>query len=110
VDVLHGYWLHTSGAVTLNLAGRLPWPVSIPLCAGWNLIGYPSAAPVPLPDALASIAGKYDAVFAYDSTDPIDPWKQYDPAAPPGANDLLALEPGKGYWIRATASTVLKVP
>ena len=41
--------------------------------------------PVPLPDALASIAGKYARVHAYEPTDSADPWKAFDPSAPSSA-------------------------
>jgi hypothetical protein len=47
------------------------------------------------------MAGSYDLVYAYDAFDQIDPWKMYDPSAPPEACDLVELVPGCGYWIRA---------
>jgi hypothetical protein len=91
------------------VTGTLPVSTTIPLCVGWNLISYPSAAPVPLPGALASIAGKYDLVYAYDAADLADPWKQYDPLAPPEINDLTEMGPKRGYWIRMTEATTLVV-
>jgi uncharacterized repeat protein (TIGR01451 family) len=108
LDVQHGYWLRATAPATLTLAGTRPTSITIQLCAGWNLIGYPSAAPVALPDALASIAGQYDLVFAYDASDTADPWKKYNPAAPPFTNDLAALGPGKGYWVRMTVEHPLQ--
>jgi hypothetical protein len=47
-----------------------------------NLIGYPAATSVPLPDALATIAGKYEMVYTYHPIDTADPWKTFDPSAP----------------------------
>ena len=67
-------------------------------------------AGVPLPAALAGIAGKYDLVYAYDAADAADPWKKYDPAAPAFANDLAQMGPGKGYWLRATQAVTLTLP
>jgi subtilisin family serine protease len=113
MDVRRGYWLQATAAVTLTLNGAPPGPVSIPLCVSetasgdWNLVGYPAAAATPLPGALASIAGQYDLVYAYDAADPADPWQVYDPAGPPWANDLTALGPGWGYWIRMTEAGAL---
>ncbi len=109
MDVRHGYWVRATQAVTLTLRGRPAIATAISLCAGWNLVGYPSAATVALPAALAGIAGKYDLIYAYIAGD-ADPWKRFDPLAPPQVNDLAALGPGKGYWIRATAPAVLNVP
>jgi carboxypeptidase D len=116
MDVRHGYWLRDTTAVTLTLTGALPGPTSIPLCVGgtspsggWNLIGYPSTAAVPLPDALASITGKYDLVYAYDASDPADPWRKYDPLAPPWVNTLTEMGPGRGYWLRMTEAATLTV-
>jgi hypothetical protein len=109
VTVGQGVWVRATAAVTLRVAGRLPGTTTIPLCLGWNLIGYPSQAPVALPGALdASIAGQYDLVYAYDAADP-DPWKQYDPSAPPYANDLMQMGPGWGYWLHATSAATLIV-
>jgi hypothetical protein len=86
------------------------YPNSATLSSGdWNLIGYPSAAAVALPDALAGIAGKYDLVYAYDAADTADQWKKFVPNAPPFVNDLTALGPGKGYWIRMTEAATLVV-
>jgi hypothetical protein len=109
IDVQHGYWIQATGVVNLPLAGALPGTTSIPLCLGWNLIGYPSAAAVALPDALVGITGKYDLVYAYDAADTVDPWKKFAPSAPPFVNDLTELEPGKGYWIRMSANATLGV-
>jgi hypothetical protein len=107
VQKTQGLWIRATGATTLTITGTLPVTTAIPLCAGWNLVGYPAASPAPLPAALASIAGKYDLVYAYDAGDLADPWKQFDPAALPAANDLTEMRPGVGYWIRATQGTTL---
>jgi hypothetical protein len=109
MDVRHGYWLRDTTPATLMLTGTPPGPTSITLCVSWNLIGYPSTAAVPLPDALASIAGKYDLVYAYDASDPTDPWRKYDPLAPPWVNTLAEMGPGKGYWLRMTEAATLTV-
>gem|GEM_PF-2419075 len=109
VDPGQGLWLRATRPVTFTVSGAIPALSQVPLCAGWNLIGYPSAVPRPIAIALASIAGDYDLVYAYLSADPADPWKKYDPAAPPVVNDLAQMGPGLGYWIRVTRAVTLTV-
>jgi hypothetical protein len=97
-----GLWIRVNADTTVTITGTVPGNINVSLCAGANLIGYPSIAPVPLPDALVSIAGKYQKVYAYDPADDADPWKAFDPSAPPFANDLGTLGPGRGYWVQMT--------
>ncbi len=81
----------------------------MPLTAGWNLVGWPSRLTLPVEEAVASLDGSYDLVFAYDAGDSQDPWKRYDPFAGFG-NDLLLVEPLHGYWIHMTEPGTLTVP
>jgi len=102
IDESKGLWLHTTSSVSWVLPSSTSPSPTTPLLAGWNLIGYPSLNAQPIGDALSSIAGKYDLVFAYNAFDQADPWKMYDPSAPPATNDLIVMTPGSGYWIRVT--------
>jgi hypothetical protein len=102
MDVQRGYWVHTTSAVTLDLTGILPGAVDIPLCTGWNLVGYPAQDASLVTDALLSIDGQYTRVMTYDTSDPADSWKQYDDGAPAYANDLATMDPERGYWLRVT--------
>ncbi|MCX5905541.1 MAG: hypothetical protein NTV89_19190, partial [Proteobacteria bacterium] len=77
-------------------------PSSVALTAGWNLVGYCGTAAKALTDALQSISGQYSAVWAYVN----GAWKLYDPANA-GFSDLSQMEPGYGYWIKATQGCVL---
>lgn len=84
--------------------------VSIPMAVGWNLVSLPNVAVnTPVGDALTSIAGKYNIVFAYRGCDLADPWKKYDPAALPFSNDLKTLENTLGLWIKMTEVATLTV-
>jgi len=107
IDHRIGLWLEMTASTTLQVSGVPPASTSIVLCQGWNLIGYPSTQTRTVPDALASIEGKYSRVFAYDSTDLADPWAVYDVAVPDWANDLQAMTPGRGYWLLATEDQTL---
>jgi len=111
LDVRHGYWLHTTAAVTLTVTGSQPTTTTIPLCTGWNLIGYPSSTARPVAEALASIAGKYDLVQGYDPARPAALWRRYDPALSPALNTLTELAPGRGYWVHMTqVATLVLLP
>ncbi|MCP3998835.1 MAG: hypothetical protein GY722_27750, partial [bacterium] len=59
--------------------------------------------------ALASIAGKWQRIFAYDAFDPEDPWEYFDPTVPDWANDLRLMVPGRGYWVLASEAVTLEV-
>jgi hypothetical protein len=107
----HGLWLQTTEAVALPVAGTAHLSTTLALCAGWNLIGYPLTTPQLVGAALASIAGKYSRVVAYDAFDiggPLpDPWEVHNTAAPAWANDLAVMHPGRGYWLYATEDMTL---
>ena len=55
---------------------RLP-NVSMPLCPGWNLLGYPAAHPAPPATALAGVDGCYTEVWGYAAADVDDSWEKY---------------------------------
>lgn len=104
-----GVWLHATAPVTLTVTGKPPATTAIPLCTGWNLVGYPSSTPKPIADALSPIAGSYTRIRTFDATDATDPWKEYNVTAPAYANDLVTLVPGQGYWIYVTTPCTLAV-
>ncbi|MBP9822624.1 MAG: hypothetical protein KBF21_00240 [Thermoanaerobaculia bacterium] len=104
-----GFWLEGQGSGTLPEGGPEPTTTSIPLCLGWNLIGYPAGSARPVATALASIAGQYIRLFGFDPTDSADPWEVYDVAVPVWANDMTELRPGRGYWIYITEATTLTI-
>ena len=109
ITVKQGLWLQTAAPATLTSAGAWPVATSINLCAGWNLIGYPSITARSPATALSSIAGKYNLVYGYDAADTADPWEKYDPVFPAG-NDLTSMQPWRGYWIRMTQPGTLTIP
>ncbi|MBU0490234.1 MAG: peptidoglycan DD-metalloendopeptidase family protein [Chloroflexi bacterium] len=108
-DETKGFWINILAADTLVVTGTVPSIMTIPLCTGWNLVGYPSFQNRPVTEALASIAGQYVIVYAYDASDSADPWKKYDPNAPPFSNDLTEMQPDLGYWIQVSEDCVWTV-
>lgn len=109
IDHKMGFWVEMTTADTLSTSGTEPTVTEIPLCIGWNLIGYPLSETQPIAGVLDSISGKYTRVFAWDPTDVVDPWAVNDAIVPTYANDLDVMEPGKGYWILATEPVTLTV-
>ena len=96
--------------VITNITNRTDGTNGIPdLYEGWNLVGYPSQSTLELTEALASVDGLYDLVYAYKASDVGDPWKKYNTAAPPFLNDLKEMGPGWGYWIRVSEDCVWTV-
>ena len=110
IDRTMGIWIRASAPANLAVSCATSTSLDIPLKTGWNLAGYASAVPRPIDEALASIDGKYDLVYAHDASDETDPWKKYNTAAPPFLNDLTEMGPGWGYWIRVSEDCVWSVP
>lgn len=104
-----GYWIKmvSSSPDPLIISGLPLASTQINLVSGWNLIGYPSTESQDIGDALSQIDGKYEIVWAYNSSDIEDPWKRYMPGSP--GNDLDEMKPGCGYWIKMTEDATLTV-
>ena len=101
-----GYWIMMTSDDTLPISGTVLESTDINLKTGWNLIGYNSLVGQPVADSLSSISSNYTIVWAYDASDTVDNWKKYDSSAPFG-NDLIDMEPGKGYWIMMVVDDML---
>jgi len=90
----------------LEVTYRPPITAAIPLSAGWNLVGLPLlAGDTPITDALASIAGHYNLVYAYDTCGSAG-WLSFQPGMP-GGNTLHTVGAGTGLWIWATDAVTL---
>ena len=104
-----GVWVHMTTEGTLTVAGSIPPTTSIQLYQGWNLVGYPGIQAKAISEALSSIADKYTLIYAYDASNPADPWKKYNVGAPAWANNLSEVRSRLGYWILATENCVLTI-
>ena len=109
--VAQGYAIAPSGSDDhRHMAKPSASSASIPLRQGWNLVASPLIPDDPAPTAVfASIAGQYERVYAYDACDAVDPWKEYNPDAPPFTNDLSSIGVERGLWIKAASDTVLTI-
>jgi hypothetical protein len=95
-----GYWIQMADAAVLTLDGNEVAEEHILLEKGWNLVGYNCLTAKPLEEALLSIAGNYNSVWAYDATE--HKWERHIVGGPDFLNDLETMKPAKGYWIDAT--------
>jgi hypothetical protein len=109
VDRSMGFWIRMTEAASLSVEGTEPETTAIELLGGWNLVGYPSYVTRPITEALQSIDGQYDLVYAYHAEEGDQAWKTYDVARPPFLNTLTNMEPWRGYWIRATEDCTLTI-
>jgi hypothetical protein len=117
LDKEMGFWIHVTGTgVSLDVVGSIPSTTGISLLAkdsGWNLVSYPanSNSNGALPAALQDhgVGSNFSLVYAYDPTDTDDPWKLFDREAPTWANDLTALSPLQGYWVKVSTDCTWQV-
>ena len=99
-----GYYVKLEGEPGAGLAipgALLPATTPLQLHPYWNWVGYLPTTALPITQALESISGHYLMVLGVD--------KSYDPAHPE-LSDLLTMEPGQAYLIRATDATDLVYP
>ena len=78
---------------------------SIALEAGWNVIDGDAFDGMPIPQALASIAGLYGSVWGLDGVG----WHMYDPERIE-FGDLKSFEAGQRYWIDMKVPAALVLP
>jgi hypothetical protein len=107
IDGTMGLWIRVTEPVTLTVSGCVPPSTDVSLYTGWNLVACPLRAARPITQALSSIEGLCNLIYAYDASaydasHTSDPWKKYDAAGPPVLNGLLEMQPGHGYWLRVS--------
>jgi subtilisin family serine protease len=101
IDETMGLWVNADGNSTWEIMGILPSNSVVELHEGWNLTGYALPEAKPTAEALQNVAGSYSAVLGYKNGG----WLIYDVQRPAFLNDLEYLEPGLGYWVKATRDT-----
>jgi len=78
----------------------------IPLSLGWNLISLPLIQyDESINAVLSSIAGKWDYIQAYNTTDP-DHWRTFSMYKPGNLNDLSYIDHKMSFWIHITEPNV----
>jgi len=80
---------------------------SVALQPGWNLVSFlVKPASMAVADVLASVAGNYDLVYAWDAAG--SDWLKHD-NVPLSPDDLTTLNEKQGFWIHMTAADTLEV-
>jgi TolB protein len=96
IDRTMGFWVHVTENCTLVFTGAPETSTSIPLYAGWNLVGYPT-----LNDTMC--VG--DALWGTSA----DSVEGFDRGAPYRISELAptyVMKPGEGYWVHVPADTM----
>ncbi len=104
VESGRGYWIDMKETATLSVSGSPPGK-SIPLSAGWNLVGYNSATPQKIETAFSSIAGKIITVWAFVD----NRWLVCNPEKPIFTS-LFTAQPGYGYWVNVKENCTWTLP
>lgn len=100
----NAYWIESLVDTALPYNG-ISASKTMNLTLGWNFVGYNSASTQTVSTAIANIGVNLESVWGYTS----GAWQMYDPANP-GFSDLVNLEPGKGYWIKAKQASTWTLP
>ena len=105
IDEKMGFWIEMNAADTLTVVGTAPGSSNIAINSGWNLVGFPAPANHVLPDAfsLHGVGSDTFLVYSYHANDS-DLWKLFDSTAPAYRNDLTAMAPGWGYWVKSAST------
>ena len=91
------FWINITepGGCNLTVSGTIPVSTTIPLYAGWNLVGYPTQTTETVGNALWGTGA--DRVEVYNATAPYQV-KEVGPS--------YVMKPGEGYWIHVVADSV----
>ncbi len=102
------YWMYAGQPASISGGFSLTVSLPVALKAGWNEFVY-IGAPVDPRDALASIAGKYTAVYRWENG-PEARWRAFDPALPAWAQGVQTFDSCGAYSIFVTEDTTLTPP
>jgi hypothetical protein len=98
IDNTMGFWIYINQPnVNLTVRGSIPTYTTIPLYAGWNLVGYPTLTTETVGNALWGTGADRVEVF-----DPVLPFIKEVGAT-------YVMKPGEGYWVHVPADTVWTV-
>ncbi len=82
---------------------------SIPLVPGWNLVSFNvHPASTAVADVLATVAGNFDLVYAWDASVSSGNWLKYD-NIDLSPDTLATLDETAGFWIHMTDADTLEV-
>ena len=103
-----GYFIYMTAADTWSYEGTSYASIAVGLSQGLNMVGWVNESGSSLPGALNSIAGKYNYVARWNTTE--RKYEIYEPGAPAVFNDFNTMDRGEGYWIAASEGCTLEYP
>lgn len=113
-----GYWLENSQPASVSNDGTLVTSSSfqISLGSGWNMIGVPYNAAIPVSSITVmpmstGTAVPYATALKSNTVSDFYTWQAGDPAYETiGTKSTDTLNPWEGYWIKSTGTTTLTIP
>ncbi len=111
MDGFHGYWMKlnsTSSRVWRVTGSPINTSAAISMDAGWNLISYLPGSSDLISHSLQSIDPHYLFIMGYQAS--AGSPRTWDRSKPSFLNDLVALSPLWGYWIKMNNSRSLVYP
>lgn len=103
MDAGRAYWIYMNQVGRLVGAGLVP-SSTLSIQPGWNFIGYNSSTPRSVSAFLGASPSPIQSIWGWDGTR----WHSYD-ILYPGLSDLPSVEPGKGYWVKASAAGTVSI-
>jgi hypothetical protein len=92
-----GFWINvTEPNVNLTVRGNISTTTTIPLYAGWNLVGYPT---------LNSTMTVGNALFG-TTADRVEVFNSTDPYRTKEVTSTYIMKPGEGYWVHVIADSI----
>jgi len=75
----------------------------------WSLLSLPMRTyNTTLPVPVESILGDFEVIYAYNSSNPSNPWISYAPERPPFMNSLKTLDETQGFWVKMKNPGILE--
>ena len=98
-------------SLTVNVIVTPVPSFNLQLVEEWNLVSFPvnNIGTKTVSEVVASLGNNLVRVYEYDPATPGNPWKIYDPNAPPFVNTLSSLSPELGYWLLLSTGDNLAV-
>lgn len=98
LEVTDSGGLTGTASIQVGVAAQVPPSHRVMLPEGWSMVGWTGATAVE--EAVASITGAFDAVYAFDPAS--DSFLHFGPTAPAIANTLDEVELGDGLMVLVT--------
>lgn len=103
IDKKIGLWIYMNQSEMLRVTGGFPYPTTISLKKGWNLVGFPSLSSRALGDV--GLPVECSLVMLYNASS--GQWEDNNPITP--FTQISYMRPGEGYWLHVTDDVVWSV-